>query len=195
MPVESSVSESHSKRAGSHYTKSELVQRAERKFELEQAEKRLERIRKRAEPIDPLRSAVLYATLVLSLLILVSSAIFSFATIAAVGAWLMPVWPWLVWLLPVATEFFIVFGSMDTLISQARGDLKGTRTGLIVMLVASCVAVTANAAHTLSEWMLLGGLDWRAWIGVGLSGLIPIATVVAAKRAIALVFDKGYSGA
>lgn len=175
----------------SHKSLTEQVSREERRWEREQAQRKIEGLRKRAEPIDPLRSVVLYATFTLSLLILIASGIFSFATIAAVGEWLRPSWAWLVWLIPVATEFFIVFGGMDTLISQARGDRRGARTGLIVMFAASLVAVVANGAHALSEWQTDGNLgDWRAWVGIGLSAAIPIATVVAAKRAISLVFSK-----
>lgn len=168
-------------------------ERQEAEFEFTQARRELDERKKLAKPLNSLRKGVLYGTLVLALLILLSSAIFSFATIAAVGEWLQPSWPWLVWLLPVATEFFIVFGGMDTLISQARGDKRGARIGLWVMLSASLVAVVANAAHAYSEWEIAGGgaiLDWRAYVGILLAGLIPVATVVAAKRAINLVFAK-----
>lgn len=176
-------------------------EQAERQYEIERArreaafareQKALEGEAKRVTPRDPLRAWVLYSTLALALLILTASGIFSFATIADAAEWLRPSWPGLVWLLPIATEFFIVFGGMDTLISQARGDRRGARTGLWIMISASLVAVIANGAHTLSEWEQTGGLgDWRAWVGIGLSALIPIATVVASKRAINLVFAKG----
>lgn len=168
------------------------IERARREAEFERERKALEGEAKRVTPRDPLRAWVLYSTLALALLILVASGIFSFATIADAAEWLRPAWPGLVWLLPIATEFFIVFGGMDTLISQARGDRRGARTGLWIMISASLVAVIANGAHTLSEWEQSGGLgDWRAWVGIGLSALIPIATVVASKRAINLVFAKG----
>jgi len=168
------------------------LERAQREFEFSQERAALENQTKRVAPRDPLRAWVLSFTLGLALLILAASAVFSFATIADAAQWLQPSWPWLVWLLPIATEFFIVFGGMDTLISQARGDKKGARTGLAIMLAASLVAVIANGAHTLSEWEQGSGLDdWRAWVGIGLSALIPIATVVASKRAINLVFAKG----
>jgi len=168
------------------------IERARREAEYERERKALEGEAKRVTPRDPLRAWVLYWTLALALLILIASGIFSFATIADAAEWLRPAWPGLVWLLPIATEFFIVFGGMDTLISQARGDRRGARTGLWIMISASLVAVIANGAHTLSEWEQSGGLaDWRAWVGIGLSALIPIATVVASKRAINLVFAKG----
>lgn len=162
-------------------------------FEFAQRSKELSEAERRAEPLSPLRKGVLYGTLALSLLILLASAIYSFATIADVGEWLKAPWPWLAFLLPVATEFFIVFGGMDALISQARGDKKGARIGLWVMIGASMVAVLANGAHALSEWQIEdpGLTDWRAYVGIFLSALIPIATVIASKRAIALVFSKG----
>lgn len=161
-------------------------------FEFTQRSKELTEAERRAEPLSPLRKGVLYGTLTLSLLILLASAIYSFATIADVGEWLKAPWPWLAFLLPVATEFFIVFGGMDALISQARGDKKGARIGLWVMIGASMVAVLANGAHALSEWQIEdpGLTDWRAYVGIFLSALIPIATVIASKRAIALVFSK-----
>lgn len=168
------------------------IERARQEFEFAQERRRIENQSRRVAPRDPLRAWVLSFTLGLALLILAASAVFSFATIADAAQWLQPSWPWLVWLLPIATEFFIVFGGMDTLISQSRGDKKGARTGLAIMLAASLVAVIANGAHTLSEWEQGAGLDdWRAWVGIGLSALIPIATVVASKRAINLVFAKG----
>lgn len=162
-------------------------------FNFSQRSKELSEAESRAEPLSALRKGVLYGTLALSLLILIASAVYSFATIADVGEWLKAPWPWLAYLLPIATEFFIVFGGMDALISQARGDKKGARIGLWVMIGASMVAVLANGAHALSEWQSVDPTlsDWRAYVGIFLSALIPIATVIASKRAIALVFAKG----
>lgn len=171
------------------------IETRQAEFEFNQRSKALDERERRVEPLSPLRRGVLNGTLVLALLILVASAVYSFATIADVGQWLRAPWPWLAFLLPIATEFFIVFGGMDALISQARGDKRGARIGLWVMIGASMVAVLANGAHAFSEWeqSAEGLADWRAWVGIFLSGLIPIATVIASKRAIALVFAKGES--
>jgi uncharacterized membrane protein YcjF (UPF0283 family) len=174
----------------------ETIAREKRKFDVEKAAAELNVARKvlaekarRADPLDPLKKAVLYSTLVLALLILIASAIFSFATIAAVAEWMRPPLPFMVWLVPVAIEFFIVFFGMDSIISQARGDKKGARFAFVGMLVATSVAVIANAAHTVAESPDMA--DWRAWVGVFLSALIPVGTLLAAKRAIRLVFRQG----
>jgi len=169
----------------------ETIAAERREFEIAKGRRLLEREGKRAEPIDPLRKSALYSTLALALLILTASAIFSFAAIMSVAEWMFPSWPWLVVLVPIATEFFIVFFGMDSLISQARGDERGARFAFWGMAVASGVAVIANVAHTVAGASLdPSSVLWQTAVGVLLSALIPIGTLLAAKRAIRLVFER-----
>lgn len=158
---------------------------------LQQERKRIEEeeiaASKRAKPIDPLRTAVLIGALFLALIILTTSAVFSFATVAAVAEWMVPEWDWLVWVVPGFIEAFIIFFGIDSIVSQAKGKRRDAITALVWMLVFSAVAVVGNAAHTIDGW---GGelTDWRAWVGTGFSAIAPLSVVLITKRVSKLVF-------
>jgi len=158
------------------------LERAQRRIELEQ----LSLAEKRAKPIDPLRKGVLWIALIIAGVILATSAVFSFATIAATAEWMMPAWAWLVWVVPGFIELFIIYFGIDAVISQANGRAKDSRSALLWMLVFSGVAVLGNVAHTISGWGDLS--DWRSWVGVMFSALAPLGVVLVVKRTARLVF-------
>lgn len=162
-------------------------ERLQTKHEAERLARRLEQAAKRAEPIDPQRRIVLGIYLAISVIILSTSGLFSFATIASVAVWMKPSWPWLVWCVPGFVELFIIAFGIDAILNEARGKLKETRQALTWMLVFSGVAVIGNAAHTISGW---GGslTDWRSWVGTAFSALAPLSVVLITKRVSKLVF-------
>lgn len=162
------------------------IEREEIQFEAQQRRKALEQRAKRAEPMDPLRAGVLFVALGIAIVILATSGVFSFATIVATAAWMMPAWDWLVWIVPGFVELFIVFFGVDAIVSQARGKKRDSNWALFWMLVFSGVAVLGNAAHTIAEWGDLS--DWRAWIGTLFSALAPLGVVLITKRVSRLVF-------
>lgn len=144
---------------------------------------------KRAKPIDPQRRIVVAMALGMAGLILTSSALFSFATIAAAAAWMIPAWDWLVWVVPFFVEAFIIYFGLDAIVNQARGNKREANWALVWMLVFSGVAVVGNAAHTIDGWS--GDLgNWRAWVGVAFSALAPLSVVLITKRVSGLVFLK-----
>ena len=121
-------------------------------------------------------------------IIFVTSALFSFATVAAAAEWMRPPWPALVWVVPGFVEAFIIWFGFDAIISQARGRAKDARSALVWMFVFASVGVIANAAHTVAEWGSDFSSTWTAWIGTGMSALAPLSVVLITKRVSRLVF-------
>lgn len=164
------------------------LERVERQAALEEAERKALRESRRAQPFDPLTRVWLGVTLTIGVIIFITSALFSFATVADVAAnWMLPPWWWLAWVVPGFIEAFIVFFGLDAIINQARGRKKDAAAALVWMFVFSTIAVAANAAHTIDGW---GGdlSDWRSWIGTAMSALAPLSVVLITKRISKLVF-------
>jgi len=152
--------------------------------------------------IDPQNKKVIVFALVLACLIFATSALFSFPTIAATAALMLPVWPFLVWVVPGFVEVFIVFFGVEVIMWQARAtnDRKysaGQRAKAQKMsdsaigwqLVFAMIAVVANAAHTYMGQEAAGALGtWQAWLGISLAALAPLSVVLITKRASRLIF-------
>lgn len=152
--------------------------------------------------IDPQNKKVIVFALVLACLIFATSALFSFPTIAATAVLMLPVWPFLVWVVPGFVEVFIVFFGVEVIMWQARAtnDRKyspGQRAKAQKMsdsaigwqLVFAMIAVIANAAHTYMGHEAAGALGtWQAWLGISLASLAPLSVVLITKRASRLIF-------
>lgn len=158
--------------------------------------------KKQYQEIDPLRRAPFIFALVVAILIFATSALFSFPAVAATAELMLPVWPWLVFVVPGFIEAFIIFFGVDTVIWQGRAAKSGKYTpgqqaqaqkmsssALVWMLVFTGVSVISNAAHTFMGYEILGGLGtWQAWLGIAFASLAPLSVVLITKRVSRLVF-------
>ena len=157
---------------------------------------------KQFQEIDPQRRVAFIVALVLACLIFATSALFSFPTIAATAALMLPVWGFLVWVVPGFVEAFIVYFGIETIIWQARAAnekkysagqranaQKMSDSSLWWQVAFTMVAVIANGAHTFMGYETTNALGtWQAWLGIGLASLAPLSVVLITKRASRLIF-------
>ncbi|MFF2388927.1 hypothetical protein [Agromyces sp. NPDC058104] len=166
-----------------------LAERIERERLAIEAKRLLEQEQNRAQPYDPLTKTWLAVALIVAAVIFATSALFSFAAVAAAAQWMMPEWTWLVWVVPGFLELFIIWFGFDAIMNQAKGWKKDSWTALVWMLVFASVAVVANAAHTIDSWGFeVAIVTWQAWIGTLMAALAPLSVVLITKRVSKLVF-------
>ena len=140
--------------------------------------------RKKSKRINPDSIPVLMIAVSLVTLLMISSFTVSFSGIYQVSAWTgLPVI--LQWLPALFIDAAILAYTISLVVFSARGESKW-RTVLGLAGFAT-MSVVANVAHTLSFWN--GTLaDYRAWIGVAITALAPIAVLLASEEITRLAF-------
>lgn len=141
---------------------------------------------KRATRLQIDTNGSLLVSLSLAAIALITSFVVSYSTLVAVAEWMRLEWEPLNWVVPGFIEVLILFSTYDFLITRSRGGTG--RVPLWSMIGFSVVAVIANAAHSYQAWQADGELPWFAWIGVGLSAIVPFVVVYISKRLSGLVF-------
>jgi len=141
---------------------------------------------KKSNRIDPDSLPVLYTALALVSLLMITSFTVSFSGIYEVSAWTgLPVV--LQWLPALFIDAAILAYTISLVVFKARGE--STWRTLAGLTGFAAMSVMANVAHTLSFWE--GSLvDYRAWIGVAITALAPIAVLLASEEITRLAFDK-----
>jgi len=137
---------------------------------------------KRAQKLDPRNKGTFRLSIIVGLLIILTAGVFSFATVADSANWMKPSWEWLIYVVPGFIELIIVFSYIDYMITRQNN-------ALLAMVIASVLAVVANAAHTISEW----GLDafssgFEPWVGTLMSAAAPLAVLWISKRGTSIAF-------
>jgi hypothetical protein len=135
--------------------------------------------------INPDAIPVLATAVGLVGLLMVSSFIVSFTGIYDVSEW-TGIPQVIQWLPAVFIDAAILAYTISLVVFKARGEsVWRTMVGLIVF---AGISVIANIAHTLSFWN--GELtDFRAWIGVLITAIAPIAVLLAAEEITRLAFE------
>jgi hypothetical protein len=136
--------------------------------------------------INPDSLPVLYTAIALVSLLMITSFTVSFSGIYEVSAWTgLP--PVLQWLPALFIDAAILAYTISLVVFKARGE--STWRTLVGLTGFAAMSVVANVAHTLSFWE--GSLvDYRAWIGVAITALAPIAVLLASEEITRLAFDK-----
>ena len=142
--------------------------------------------KKKSKRIDPDALPVLYTAVALVSLLMVTSFTVSFSGIYQVSAWTgLPVF--LQWLPALFIDAAILAYTISLVVFKARGE--STWRTLLGLTGFAAMSVVANVAHTLSFWN--GSLvDFRAWIGVAITALAPIAVLLASEEITRLAFAK-----
>ena len=142
--------------------------------------------KKKSNRINPDSLPVLYTAIALVSLLMITSFTVSFSGIYEVSAWTgLPVF--LQWLPALFIDAAILAYTISLVVFKARGE--STWRTLAGLTGFAAMSVVANVAHTLSFWQ--GSLaDYRAWIGVAITALAPIAVLLASEEITRLAFDK-----
>lgn len=143
-------------------------------------------LKAKSKRIDPDALPVLYTAVALVSLLMVTSFIVSFSGIYEVSAWTgLPVF--LQWLPALFIDAAILAYTISLVVFKARGE--STWKTLLGLTGFAAVSVIANIAHTLSFWN--GSFaDYRAWVGVTITALAPIAVLLASEEITRLAFAK-----
>jgi hypothetical protein len=143
-------------------------------------------VKKKSKRINPDSLPVLYTAVALVSLLMITSFTVSFSGIYEVSAWTgLPVV--LQWLPALFIDAAILAYTISLVVFKARGE--STWRTLFGLTGFATMSVVANVAHTLSFWD--GSLsDYRAWIGVAITALAPIAVLLASEEITRLAFDK-----
>lgn len=141
---------------------------------------------KKSKRINPDSLPVLYTAVALVSLLMVTSFTVSFSGIYEVSAWTgLPVV--LQWLPALFIDAAILAYTISLVVFKARGE--STWRTLAGLTGFAAMSVVANVAHTLSFWE--GSLvDYRAWVGVAITALAPIAVLLASEEITRLAFEK-----
>ena len=140
----------------------------------------------KSKRINPDSLPVLYTAVALVTLLMTTSFTVSFSGIYEVSAWTgLPTV--LQWLPALFIDAAILAYTISLVVFKARGE--STWRTLAGLTGFALMSVVANVAHTLSFWN--GSLtDFRAWIGVAITALAPIAVLLASEEITRLAFDK-----
>jgi hypothetical protein len=141
---------------------------------------------KKSSRINPDSLPVLYTAVALVTLLMITSFTVSFSGIYEVSAWTgLPVI--LQWLPALFIDAAILAYTISLVVFKARGE--STWRTLAGLTGFATMSVVANVAHTLSFWE--GSLvDYRAWVGVAITALAPIAVLLASEEITRLAFEK-----
>lgn len=141
---------------------------------------------KKSSRINPDSLPVLYTAVALVTLLMITSFTVSFSGIYEVSAWTgLPVI--LQWLPALFIDAAILAYTISLVVFKARGE--STWRTLAGLTGFATMSVVANVAHTLSFWD--GSLvDYRAWVGVAITALAPIAVLLASEEITRLAFEK-----
>jgi hypothetical protein len=147
---------------------------------------KIDSVRKKSKRINPDSLPVLYTAVALVSLLMITSFTVSFSGIYEVSAWTgLPLF--LQWLPALFIDAAILAYTISLVVFKARGE--STWRTLAGLTGFAAMSVVANIAHTLSFWD--GSLaDYRAWIGVAITALAPIAVLLASEEITRLAFDK-----
>jgi len=142
--------------------------------------------KKKSKRINPDALPVLYTAVALVTLLMTTSFTVSFSGIYEVSAWTgLP--KVLQWLPALFIDAAILAYTISLVVFKARGE--STWRTLVGLTGFAAMSVIANVAHTISFWN--GSLaDFRAWIGVGITALAPIAVLLASEEITRLAFAK-----
>lgn len=155
----------------------------------ENARRRLEVESKRAIRIQPDTKGVLNTSFIMSAVVLGTSFLISYFTLAAAAEWmrLPSELPWLRFAVPGFIELAIILSSVFYAIERSRGG-KG-RQFMAVQWTLTLVAAFANAAHTIREWGADWGLEnWESLVGTALAAAAPLVVVWVSKSLSRIVF-------
>lgn len=141
---------------------------------------------KKSNRINPDSLPVLYTAVALVSLLMITSFTVSFSGIYEVSAWTgLPVV--LQWLPALFIDAAILAYTISLVVFKARGE--STWRTLAGLTGFATMSVVANIAHTLNFWQ--GSLiDYRAWVGVAITALAPIAVLLASEEITRLAFEK-----
>jgi hypothetical protein len=147
---------------------------------------KIDSVKKKSKRINPDSLPVLYTAVALVSLLMITSFTVSFSGIYEVSAWTgLPLF--LQWLPALFIDAAILAYTISLVVFKARGE--STWRTLAGLTGFAAMSVVANIAHTLSFWD--GSLaDYRAWIGVAITALAPIAVLLASEEITRLAFDK-----
>jgi hypothetical protein len=142
--------------------------------------------KKKSKRINPDALPVLYTAVALVTLLMITSFTVSFSGIYEVSAWTgLPTV--LQWLPALFIDAAILAYTISLVVFKARGE--STWRTLLGLTGFAAMSVVANVAHTVSFWN--GSLtDFRAWIGVAITALAPIAVLLASEEITRLAFEK-----
>jgi hypothetical protein len=142
--------------------------------------------KKKSKRINPDALPVLYTAVALVSLLMITSFTVSFSGIYEVSAWTgLPTV--LQWLPALFIDAAILAYTISLVVFKARGE--STWRTLSGLTGFATMSVVANIAHTLNFWN--GSLiDFRAWVGVAITALAPIAVLLASEEITRLAFEK-----
>lgn len=142
--------------------------------------------KKKSKRINPDALPVLYTAVALVSLLMTTSFTVSFSGIYEVSAWTgLP--KILQWLPALFIDAAILAYTISLVVFKARGE--STWRTLAGLTGFATMSVVANIAHTLNFWN--GSLvDFRAWVGVAITALAPIAVLLASEEITRLAFEK-----
>lgn len=144
---------------------------------------------KRATRYMPDIQPVLWVAITIATLNILTAGLVSYFTLTDVAGWMMLPVPWLDYVVPGFIELFILFSSIDYVVSESRVKRSG-RLPFWVMVGTTGIAVVSQAAHALEAWLETGQVPWFGWFGVALSAVAPLVIVYISKRLTALVFTE-----
>ncbi len=133
-----------------------------------------------ATRLNPDSRPMILAAVVLTLLLGVVSFALSFAGLVRVAAW-AAVPPALSWAVPAVVDGAQLVFTAGALVHRARGERVGRSWAALALFAA--VSVAGNALHAWDA----GQGDWRAWAGVVIAGLAPLAVVLSVHELASLV--------
>jgi hypothetical protein len=136
--------------------------------------------------LNPDSVPVLATAVALVGVLMVSSFIVSFSGLYDASEWTgLP--EYFRWLPALFIDAAILAYTIALIVFKARGE-SVWRT-VVALIGFASISVIANIAHTVSYWD--GNLlDFRAWVGVGITASAPIAVLLAAEEISRLAFQK-----
>lgn len=143
----------------------------------------------RTAQISPDRWFVGVAAIVLVVLIMGASYVFSYVAIAEAGEW-TGVPGGIHWIAPIFIDGAILTYTLSLAVFQARGAPRRTiRRTYATLWGFTLLSVVLNFAHTGSYWRW-DFSQHEAWFGCLIAVAAPIAALLAAEEVVRLAFDR-----
>lgn len=145
----------------------------------------------RSARISPDRFGVGAAAIALVMIIMTTSYIFSYATIADAAVWSgVPEWAgWVRFLAPIFIDGAILTYTVSFAIYRWRAEAGNARIARRWLWVFTMISVFVNGAHAASHWVW-DFTRYEAWFGVLIAVSAPLAALVSAEEVVRLAFQR-----
>lgn len=139
--------------------------------------------------IRPDRPAVAVFAIILVMIVMTASMVFSYDAIADAATWSGPT-EGINWIAPIFIDGAIIMYSISlTIFEWRREDIKTVRHTRRVLRGFTLLSVTLNFAHAASYWKW-DFTVYEAWFGALIAVAAPIAALLSAEEIVRLAFRR-----